>query len=228
MKENQVDIQAIIDAAVRMAKNPEGFYQKMPKAGGYTPPVMFVIVMSVLSGLIALVYFLLGLGLVGGAAIGISAVLMTILFALIGSFIGAAIMFVIWKLMGSTLSYETAYRCVAYAGVVYPVSALLGPIPYFGSVIAILLGFYLLVIASTEVHGLEKRNTYIVFGILAGLAVISNISSEIATRKLVSGAEEISRQFKGFEDVDEMTPEQAGKAFGEFLKGLEEAKKGSN
>jgi hypothetical protein len=227
MIENQTNLQAIIDSAVSMAKNPANFYQKMPKTGGYLAPILFVVVMSVLSGIILFLYFLFGLGLAGGAAIGVGAILVTVIASLIGSFIGAAILFVIWKLMGSKESYETAYRCVAYGSVVYPVSTLLGPLPYLGSVIAMLLGFYLMTIASIEVHGLAKRNTYIVFGILAALAIISSISSQIATRQLISGAEDYSRQFKGLENVEEMTPEQAGKAFGEFLKGMEEATKNS-
>ncbi len=225
MIENQTNLQAIIDSAVTMAESPANFYQQMPKTGGYLPPILFVVVMSVLAGLVLFVYFMFGLGLVGGAALGVGAILMTVIASLIGSFIAAAILYVIWKLMGSNESYETAYRCVAYASIAYPASALLGPLPYIGSVIAMLLGFYLMTIASTEVHGLAKRNTYIVFGILAALATISSISSEIATRKMVSSAEQYSRQFKGLENVDEMTPEQAGKAFGDFLKGMEEATK---
>ncbi len=228
MIENQATMKAIIEAAVAIAKNPVVFYQNMPKTGGYVPPMVFVIVMSVLVGGIMFVYFLLGLGLLGSAAIGLGTILMTVIFALIGSFIAATVMYVIWKLMGSTETYETTYRCVAYAAVASPVSALLGPVPYIGSVIAVLLISYLMVTASVEVHGLQKRNAYLVFGILAALAIISNISNEIATRKMASSAEQFARQFKGLENVDEMTPEQAGRALGEFLKGLEDATKSTN
>lgn len=227
MNENQTSMKAIIDIAMAIAKNPGAFYRTMPKTGGYVAPMLFVIVMSVLAGCILFAYFLLGFGVLG-SAVGFGAILMTVLFALLGSFISAAIMYVIWKLMGSNENYETAYRCIAYAAVTYPVSALLGPIPYIGAVIAILLGFYLMVLASTEVHGLEKRTAYLVLGILAILVIISQISNEIASRRMAATAEQFAQQFKGLENVDEMTPEQAGKALGEFLKGLREATKDTN
>lgn len=227
MNENQTSMKAIIDIAMAIAKNPGAFYRTMPKTGGYVAPMLFVIVMSVLAGCILFAYFLLGFGALG-SAVGFGAILMTVLFALLGSFIAATIMYVIWKLMGSNENYETAYRCIAYAAIASPVSALLGPVPYIGSVTTALLLFYLMVVASTEVHNLQKRSAYLVFGILAALAIISNISNEIATRKMASSAEQFARQFKGLENVDEMTPEQAGKALGEFLKGLQEATKGTN
>jgi hypothetical protein len=191
MNKNQTNMSAMIETAVKIAKNPAGFYQSMPKAGGYMPPVLFVIVMAALSGVFVYLYSLIGFGLIGGAAIGLGGIIGTIVFSLIGSFVFAAIMFVVWKLMGSNESYQTAYRCVGYAAIAYPVSALLGPIPYLGAVIAPLLVFYLLIIASTEVHGLEKRKTYVVLGILAALVIFSNISTQIALQRMASSTDRI-------------------------------------
>jgi len=133
--------------------------------------------------------------------------------------------------MGSTQSYATSYHCVAFASVSYPVTAVFGVIPYIGSIIGILLGFYLMIIASVEVHKLEKKTSYIVFGILALLVVISNISSENASRRMASNAEKFSQQFQGLgkqmENFDEMSPEEAGRALGDFFKGFEQATKDS-
>ena len=44
----------------------------------------------------------------------------------IGSFIGGAILFIIWKLMGSQEDYETAYRCGAYLMALAPITAIIG------------------------------------------------------------------------------------------------------
>jgi hypothetical protein len=226
---NHADIKTIIDTAINIVKNPGGFYRQMPKTGGYVAPLIFVIVMAMSFGVVMLLYSLLGLGLLGGLMVGIGAIFMVTLSAMLGSFIGAAVMFVIWKLMGSDLSYETSYRCVAYATVTYPISAILGPIPFVGSLVGILIGFYLMIVASTEVHHLEKRTAYIVFGILGALMIISNIGSQLASRRMASDVEQFSQQFQGIgkqlENVDEMTPEEAGRTIGEFLKGLEQATK---
>ena len=65
MTQNQESMKAIIETAVSIAKNPAEFYRNMPKTGGFMPPVLFVIVMSLLSGIIVFLYFLVGLGLMG-------------------------------------------------------------------------------------------------------------------------------------------------------------------
>ena len=76
-------------------------------------------------------------------------------FAVIGSFIGAAVMFVIWKLMGSEQNFEAAYRCVAHATAIYPVMAVVGLIPYIGTVIGVVWGFYLMYCDSTQVPKID-------------------------------------------------------------------------
>ena len=227
MNENQTNINTIFDKAVALVKNPVAFYRGMPKRGGYLDPVLYLVVMAALAGLIISFYFLFGFGVVGGPAAGVGTILMTVVTSLVGSFVGAAILFVVWKLMGSNESFETAYRCTAYASVTYPFSAILGPIPYFGSMIIMLYGFYLLSIASVEVHGLEPRKVQIVFGILAALVVISNLSTEIALRRMASNAETFSERLNGFEELDAMNPEQAGKAVGQFVNGFDAARKTS-
>lgn len=57
----------------------------------------------------------------------------------IGSFIGAAILFVIWKLMGSQEDYETAYRCGAYLMALAPITTLINVIPYAGAIISLVI-----------------------------------------------------------------------------------------
>lgn len=227
--ENKADFRSIIDSAKTIITNPAGFYREMPKSGGYIAPLIFVVVMAVIVGILITLFSLFGLGIMGGMAFGLGSVIMATVFSVISSFIGAAILYVIWKLMGSTESYEVAYRCIAYASVTYPITAILGPIPYIGAVIGILIGTYLMVIASTEVHQLKARNAWLVFGILGLLVIISNISNEMAARRMASQAEGFAEQFKGFTsqmgDQEDMAPEEAGRALGEFFKGMEDARK---
>ena len=227
--ENKADFRSIIDSAKTIITNPAGFYREMPKSGGYIAPLIFVVVMAVIVGILITLFSLFGLGIMGGMSFGLGSVIMATVFSVISSFIGAAILYVIWKLMGSTESYEVAYRCIAYASVTYPITAILGPIPFIGAVIGILIGTYLMVIASTEVHHLNKRNAWLVFGILGLLVILSNISNEMAARRMASQAEGFAEQFKGFTnqmgDPEDMTPEEAGRALGEFFKGMEDARK---
>ncbi len=231
----------VIDTAKAVITSPVSFYKSMATGGGLAEPVIFVVVMAVLTAIVAMVYGILGLGM-GGVAIGIGAIIFIPIFSVIGSFIGAAILFVIWKLMGSDKNYETAYRCVAYAFAIVPVMAIISFIPYIAGIIQKIWSAFLMYVASTEVHKIKAQTAKIVFGILAVVGILMGIGSEKATRDLSKKtevwknvAESIEKDYKEgsigdaakkLEGLDEMTPEEAGKQVGELLKGLEKFSKG--
>ena len=235
----------VIDTAKAVITNPIGFYKSMPTVGGYTEPVIFVVVMAAITGIITLLFSLLGLGMVGigfGTAIGIGAIFFMLIFSVIGSFIGAAFLFVIWKLMGSDKNYEAAYRCLAYTFSIMPIVTVISFIPYIAGIIHTAWVAFLAYVASTEVHKLNASTSKLVFGILAALGIIYNVSSERTARNFLDTAEnwnkiseELQQEYKEgslgeaakkLEDFEDMTPEEAGKQVGEFLKGLEEFSKG--
>lgn len=196
MKSN-TSLNAIIKKALIILKNPILFYREMPKSGGYLEPVLFVTVMAVMVGLLMTLFSIFGLGMI---AFGFSTILFTTIMSIISSFIGAAILFFIWKLMGSNESFETSYRCIAYASVVYPLVAILGPIPYVGSAVSVLFGTYLMIIASVEVHGIKQKTAYIVFCILGIIGLLANINNEMLVREIASQTDDFTEQFKGFSD----------------------------
>ncbi len=224
---SDASLATILDSAKRVITDPAGFYRSMPQSGGFAAPVIFVLVMAVISGLIVAILTLpTGLG-AGAAPVGFMALVMLPIMALIGSFIGAAIMFVIWKLMGSDRSFETAYRCVAYAAAIMPITVLLAAIPYLGSIVKVLWSFFLMYVASVEVHGIKARTAAIVFGVLGALVLLLNLSAERAAMQMAERMEALGSQMEGLggslEGIEEMSPEEAGKAVGEFMKGLEGA-----
>lgn len=235
------NLATVIEDAKKVILNPVGFYKEMPTTGGYSNPLIFVVVMAVIAGLILSVYAVLGFGsaaMAGGMAIG--AVIIVPIFAAIGSFIAAAIIFIIWKLMGSDKNYETAYRCVAYSMAIAPVFAAISFIPYIATIIRVLWFWLLMYIASIEVHSIKDSTAKIVFGILAALFVLGGISGEKAQRnasKYLSSWSEaaqrgeykagsLGKAMQDMPNVEDMTPEEAGKQFGEFLKGMEQFSKG--
>jgi hypothetical protein len=77
-------------------------------------------------------------------------------------------------------------------------------------------------IATKEVHHLNEKTASMVFGIMGLLLIISNISSEMAARRM---ATEFEKMGPAMENIQNMEPEEAGKMVGEFLKGLEKAQK---
>lgn len=236
MSENVFNLGDIIAEAKKVITNPIGFYQNMPAEGGYPKPLIFVVVMSAITGLLITIFAVLGLnaGTMAAGGMAMGALIMMPIMGVIGSFIGAAIMFVIWKLMGSDKNFETAYRCVAYATVTMPVMTLLAIIPYVATVIRTLWGAFLMYAASIGVHNIKAQTAKLVFGILAAIGVVYGLSAENTARKWADYGDRMSSnaRYKNLENMEDMTPEEAGKQvgeilkdFGAFSKGLEQAVK---
>lgn len=209
------NISKVIEDAKSVITNPVGFYRNMSKTGGFVEPLIFVIVMAAIAAVIIMLF-----SFVSGRGIGLAALISMPIMMAIASFVSAGIMFLIWKLMGSENNYETAYRCIAYSMAVLPIAALLSVIPFLGLVIPALWGAFLAITASTEVHGLDKQKATIIFGILALISVFVNMSAQKAADNMEDHMGKIGELSESMKD---MTPEEAGKALGEFTKGLEEA-----
>lgn len=69
---------------------------------------VIMLVMALVAVIIFIALGLLGLGALGTFAVGIGSMIVMPIMAVVGSFIGAAIMFVIWKLMGTQESFDVA------------------------------------------------------------------------------------------------------------------------
>lgn len=224
------DLGLVIEQAKQVVTDPATFYRAMPKSGGISEPLIFMLVMGVAAGAVHAVLSMIGL--TGSGWAGLGAIFFWPIALLIGGFISAAIMFVIWKLMGSAEGYETAYRCVAYSTAILPVVAVLTIIPYLGTAVRVVWSIWLMIVASTEVHGRSKQTAQLVFGILGAIGLLFSLSGEYTQRNFQAAAEKKAEQFErqmqsleniGINDDGEIDPEQMGRAVGEFMKGLEEA-----
>lgn len=207
-----IDFAAIPLTAVKVLTSPAEFFRSMQKTGGFIEPLVFMVVMGVVSGIIQAVLNLLHLNIMGGMAAGVgSIIIMPIAIAIFG-FIGAGIVFVIWKVMGSQESYETAFRCVAYMGVLSPITTILGIIPFLGAVAGILIGTYFIVIASVEAHKIHAKKAWTVFGIIAAILILMNISGQLAARKLSSDAGRFQQEMQEATTQMQKSTEEARKA----------------
>ncbi len=218
----KLDLQEIINTMMQVITNPVSFFSNMEKTGGLVDPIIFLIVMGVLGGLIQGILSLVGLAGVGAsfAQILFSLIIIPIMILIFG-FAVAAVLFVIWKLMGSLESYEVAFRCTAYCSGICLITTVLSAIPYIGSIISLLWMTYLLVIASTEVHQLEYRKSWLVFGVICSFLIMTSIGGERQARKIEKQADQFGQKLE--KKMEDMSPEEAGRAVGEFLKGMQEA-----
>lgn len=196
MEAKGFDFAAMPQTAIKVLSSPSAFFREMPKTGGYVEPLIFMVIMGVIGGLIQAVFSLIGLSLVAGMAMGVaSVVLLPIMIAVFG-FVGAAIVFGIWKIMGSQESYETAYRCIAYMSALTPITTVIGIIPYIGSAIGIVIMTYFIVIASVEVHKIPSQKAWLVFGILGAIFIVLSLSAQFAARRLTGEAVKIQKQME--------------------------------
>jgi hypothetical protein len=192
MEPKDINFAAMPQTAVSVVTKPVEFFQGMPKSGGFLEPLVFAVIMGFIGGIIHAVLNVFGLG-AGGYGGGMMSRFGVIIFmpimAAVGSFIGAAIFFVIWKLMGSQEDYETAYRCGAYLMALVPITAIISAIPYAGVVVIVVIDVFYLVTASIHVHNIPSQKAWLVFGIIGVIFAIMAVSGEYKARHASSEME---------------------------------------
>ncbi|MFH0998429.1 MAG: YIP1 family protein [Pseudomonadota bacterium] len=207
-----------LNTAIAVITNPIGFFKTMPKTGGLVEPLIFLALIGGVGGILQAILSIFGVGLAASFFMALAYIVIVPIVTALFGFVSAAILFVIWKLMGSLEPFETAFRCGAYAAAITPLTTLLGIIPYLGPLLGLGWMTYLLVMVSVEVYKIEAKKAWMVFGIIAGLLAISSISSQIAAQRITSQLDQLQETMK---QAEKMTPEEAGQKMGEFLKGLE-------
>jgi hypothetical protein len=188
--------------AVWVVTSPAGFFREMPKTGGLLEPLIFMVVMGLTGASLQAVFSAADLQPMELQGDALSLIFMFTLIIVVSGFVAAAIYFVIWKLMGSGESYETAYRCNAYISALIPISTVLNLIPYFAPAISVLLSTVYLVIASIYVHNLPSRRSWMVFGALGLIFLMVSVTGEKAMKKLREDIE-VQKQFEEGEEPDE-------------------------
>jgi hypothetical protein len=168
-------------------------------------------VMGLLSGIVSAVYAVVGLGAVGGiaggalgAVAGFGAVITTPIFAVVGVFVGGAIVHVIGLVAGGKGSYEQSARVAAYAGAVMPIGALLGFHPLV-RMLPGLYGLYLVAVGLIAIHAADRKRTYTVVGILAALLVLLSVMAMFAVRAARQLGSELQTQLGAGSDFQRDT-----------------------
>jgi hypothetical protein len=211
--------QSILDSAIAVITKPADFYRGMAKSGGFGDPLIFLVVMGVIAGVIRAVLGLFHFGMVGSALVALGSIILVPIAVLIFGFVWAAILYVIWKLMGSNESYETAYRCSAYASAISPILAILGIIPFVGSLIGLAWMLFLLVTSSVEVHKIAAKTAWMVFGIITALLALMSTCSQITARRMQKQMGSWEQEFG--KSGDPSTPEDAAKISAAMMQAMQ-------
>jgi len=159
-----------IETWKEVMQSPSDFYRDMPKTGGYTDPLTFAAISFIIYAfLAALLTVLFGPGMYGGMyegmygsarGLGFFAILMTVIITpiagIISLFIEAAILYIIYKILGGTGSYEGTVRFISYATAVLVLSW----IPIVGWIVGI-YGIYLYIVGGMYVHDISMARSVI-------------------------------------------------------------------
>jgi hypothetical protein len=188
MEPKNINFAGMPAMAISVVTKPAEFFRGMPKTGGFLEPLLFAVLMGFIAGIIQAVLGLTGLGYGGygqGMMGGIGVIIILPVVIALFSFIFAAILYVIWKLMGSQENYETAYRCCAYLTALSPVTSILGFIPYVGILLNMAIFAFYFSTASIHVHNLPSQKAWLVFGIIAVVFALLGISAEYQGRRMM-------------------------------------------
>lgn len=185
MEPKDIDFTAIPQKTINVITKPAEFFQSMAKTGGYIEPLIFAVTMGIVTGGIQAVLGIFGLGQPGGVSYGFNSIIMMPIAVAIGSFIGAAIMFAIWKLMGSVENYETSYRACAYTMALLPITTVFGVIPYAGVVITAAIGLFYVVKVSVHVHRIPAQRAWLVFGTIVAATLLLSLYNQLKIRRTV-------------------------------------------
>lgn len=187
---------------------PAGFFATMPRSGGYVQPLLFMVVMGVAAGVVRAVLGLAGLAGGVSTAMAFAAIIITPIIIAVFGFVVAAVLFVIWKIMGSEQDFETAYRCTAYGSAIAPITQILTVLPYAGVVLNLAWWALILVTASVQVHQIRRTTAAAVFGVIAIIFAAVGIGGELAARRMTGALEQAQHKF----DYGHGNPQDAGKA----------------
>lgn len=163
--------------AIDLFRAPKTLLRAMSKEGGYGKPIVYALLWQYVASAVALIISLvrsvpMPWGITGKILMfGLTPPLMLC----VGFFV-TAFLFVVWHLMGSSHSYQTAFRVWA----LFAPLGVLGAVPYVWLVLVVYY-FYLLVTASVEIHSIRPTKAWTVWGILlaifAFLVVLAGVIS---------------------------------------------------
>jgi hypothetical protein len=208
----------------------------MSKTGGFLEPLVFAVIMGFITGIIQAILGFIGLGHAGGYGGymmgGYGVIIVMPIAVAVASFVGAAILFVIWRVMGSAEEYETAYRCVAYLMALAPITAIIDVVPYAGGLVRMAIFVFYLVAASIHVHNIPSQKAWLVFGIIGVIFALLGVFAEYRMRSMASSmnqwrqmGEEYRKSARDTEKSTQELRKQAEEMAKQFKEQAEEAKR---
>ncbi len=109
-EKQKFDFKQFIEDSKIVLFNSKEYFSRMPVTGGFGEPVIKALIYGIVIGILNYLWILMGVGFSGGPSWlggggGIMALLGTIIFSVIGLFIGGIIMLIISAILGGSTDY---------------------------------------------------------------------------------------------------------------------------
>jgi hypothetical protein len=216
------DLAAVLSAApetaIAVLTDPQGFFTKMPREGGYEEPGMFAGVMLVAYGVILALLSLVGIGLHGFFA----ALILVPILGAIGLLIGSAILMFVSRALGGEATYESSFRIAAYASAVSPIAAIVSVVPY-APILVNAYALYIAIIAVIAVHRVPEDKAWRILGGIGAVLLVLALLATIAGRRAERKMEELGPELEKWGEQMEKNAEEVERASEEWRKKMEEA-----
>jgi hypothetical protein len=162
---DKVRWEKFIEDTRKFYTEPVDFFNNMEKQGGFLEPIVYISIMGALAGIIYIIWSLFSRLMPLAFPVSLSFLIILPLNSVISAVIVAALLHLLWLIMGSKEEFETSFRCVAAISALIPLGAVLGALPIAGNIIYIWIAAFYLVMASNKVHQIpltKARNVFIV------------------------------------------------------------------
>lgn len=204
-------LENVLPTAIQVVTDPGGFFESMPREGGYEAPGIFAAVMLVAYGAVLGLISLFHLHF-GGFFM---ALIVMPIFGAIGLLIGAAILFFLSRALGGATTFESSFRIVAYSSVLAPLSAVATFVPYLPLLVQA-YAIYVAILAVIAVHKVPEQKAWTVVGGIGAVLLLLAFWATVTTRRMAPRIDEFNRHM-------EESAEEVGKASENFQKELGKA-----
>ncbi len=205
-RQNLGFVQALVDSVKLFVTAPQEAFRRMRENGDYMSPLLWVVIIGVVVGLFS---FLSSLAFSGGnpfaglpddlqeqlgpltamasGGVGIGAIIMTPIMAIIGMFIWAGILHLcllaVGALGGSQAGFEGTFRAASYSYI----GALPSIVPIVGGLVALVWTVFLLVVGISTVHRTTQGKAVIAILIPLALCCVCAIAGGAAMVAGIAG-----------------------------------------
>lgn len=165
-----------------MFASPADFFSRLDPAARFGGPASAIAFWGFVSGVVTFLLAFVVPPPFGLIAAGAQVVMLPVM-AVVLSFIAAGLFHVICLILGGQGTYALSYQVIAAMSTLFPVSTLLGQVPY-GVIPVQLVGLWLSVSAAHSAQKVGKGKAWAAFGLLTAFGVLGSILAQAGLKEL--------------------------------------------